>query len=102
MWHLSKDRDAAFRARKKVAAGNLGNILAKKRNNHLRSGVRPLARGVAHTKTQERVFNKMYYVSYGRLKNAFRDWTECLAERAAALKEKRREVVRRFANSTAA
>jgi hypothetical protein len=51
MFHLSKDRDAAFRARKKVAAGNLGNILVKKRNSHLRSGVRPLARGVAHTKT---------------------------------------------------
>jgi hypothetical protein len=44
----------------------------------------------------------MYYVSYGRLKNAFRDWTECLAERAAILKAKRQEVCRRFANSTAA
>ena len=97
MWHLSKDRDAAFRARKKVAATNLGNVLEKKRKTHLRSGVRPLARGVAHTKTQERVFNKMYYIAYGRLKNAFRDWTECLEERAKILKAKRQEVVRRFA-----
>ena len=86
MWHLSKDRDAAMRARKKVASSNLGNILEKKRKSHLRSGVRPLARGVAHTKTQERVFNKMYYVAYGRLKNAFRDWTECLDHIRDALK----------------
>ena len=58
MRHLSKDRDAAMRARKKVAASNLANRLEKKRMSHLRSGVRPLARGVAHTKTQERVFKK--------------------------------------------
>ena len=31
MWHLSKDRDAAMRARKKVAASNLANRLEKKR-----------------------------------------------------------------------
>ena len=31
MWHLSKDRDAAMRARKKVAASNLANRLERKR-----------------------------------------------------------------------
>jgi hypothetical protein len=50
MWHLSNDRDAAMRARKKVSANNLCERLEKKRKNHLRSGLRPLAKGVAYTK----------------------------------------------------
>ena len=44
----------------------------------------------------------MYYIAYGRLKNAFRDWTECLDHIREALKRKRQEVMRRFAGSTAA
>jgi hypothetical protein len=52
MFHLGKDRDAANVARKKVAAANLGNCIDKKRKNHLRSGLKPLAKGVANTRMQ--------------------------------------------------
>jgi len=51
MWHLANDRDAANRARKKVGGNSIGELLEKKRKNHLRSALRPLAKGVAHTKT---------------------------------------------------
>jgi hypothetical protein len=78
MFHLSKDRDAAMRARKKVSAANIGNTLDKKRKSHMRKGVRVLAQGVAHTKTQQSVFNKMMFICVGRTKNAFTYWKESL------------------------
>ena len=99
VWHLAKDKNAAIKARKKVAAANIEAVIDKKRRNHLRSGVRPLAKGVANTKMQNKIFNRMYFIAFGRLKNAFRDWTECLEHMAKALNEKRAAVCRRLALS---
>ena len=47
MQHLSGDRNRMAVAKRNLAAGNIGNCLEKKRRNHLRAGVRPLANGVA-------------------------------------------------------
>ena len=101
MWHLARDKNANLRARKKVAAANLGDRLDNKRKKHLRSGLKPLAKGVANTKMQNKIFNRMYFIAFGRLKNAFRDWTECLEHMAKALAQKRADVCRRLALSTA-
>jgi hypothetical protein len=43
LWHLARDRNAANKARKNVAAKNIGDVIDKKRRNHLRSGLKPLA-----------------------------------------------------------
>jgi hypothetical protein len=78
MFHLSKDRNAAAKARKKVAAANLGNTIDKKRRKNLRSGLKPLAKGVANTRMQQQIFNKMHFIAFGRLRNAFTWWKEML------------------------
>jgi len=67
-------------AKRNLAAKNIGECLDKKRKRHLRSGVRPLAAGVAQTKMQLKIMNRMYYIAYGRLKTAFRMWTEELTK----------------------
>jgi hypothetical protein len=54
----------------------MGEILDKKRRKQLKSGLKPLADGVAHTKMQTKIINRLYYIAFGQLKNAFRDWTE--------------------------
>ena len=71
MFVVSKDKNAAQKARKRASAANLRAILEKKRKNHVRGGVRVLAKGVAYTKTQMSIFNKMLFVAVGRTKNAF-------------------------------
>jgi hypothetical protein len=50
MFHLSQDKNAANKARKQVAAANIGNVIDKKRRKNLRSGLKPLAKGVANTR----------------------------------------------------
>jgi hypothetical protein len=52
MFHLGKDKKAAEKARKNVAAANLANTIDKKRRKNLRSGLKPLAKGVANTRMQ--------------------------------------------------
>jgi hypothetical protein len=47
MNHLSSDRNRIKQARRDIAAANLGNCLDKKRKNHLRSGLKPIAADVA-------------------------------------------------------
>jgi len=85
MFTLEADRSAAKRAKKNNATLHMANVLDKKRKNHLRSGVKPLANGVAHTKMQSKIFNRMYYILHGRLKTAFRMWTEELSEYKAIM-----------------
>jgi hypothetical protein len=100
LWFLARSKDAATKGRKKVAAGNLAERLDKKRRRHLYSGLRTLAKGVANTKMQNKIFNRMSYIAFGKLKNGFRDWTECLDHIRKALNEKRQSVCRRLALST--
>jgi hypothetical protein len=76
MFHLSKDRDAAARARKKVSAANLANVVDKKKCNHLRSGLKSLADGIAYTNAQRKVINRLHFVAFGKLKQAFNNWKE--------------------------
>jgi hypothetical protein len=47
MNHLSRDRNRIKQARRDIAAANLGNCLDKKRKNHLRSALKPIAADVA-------------------------------------------------------
>jgi len=51
MFTVQGDRSKMKKARTKVAAANMCNALENKRKRHLRAGVRPLAKGVANTKT---------------------------------------------------
>jgi len=80
-------------AKRNLAAKNIHDVLDKKRKKHLRSGVRPLADGVAATKMQTKIFNRMHYIAFGKLKNAFRDWTEELSKYNDLLNAKRIEIV---------
>jgi hypothetical protein len=76
MFYLQADKAAAKAAKRNVSAANLGNVLDKKRRNHLRAGVRPLAKGVANTKMQTKIFNRLHFIAFGKLKNAFMTWKE--------------------------
>jgi hypothetical protein len=75
---VASDRIKIAKTRVKVAAINIFNALENKRRRHLRSGVRPLAKGVANTKAQNAIFNKMYFVLFGRLRNAYTMWKETI------------------------
>jgi len=46
-----------------------------------------------------KIFNKMHYIAFGRLKNAFRLWTEELQKYSEMLNAKREEIVRKLAMS---
>ena len=48
---------------------------------------------------QLKIFNRMHYIAFGRLKNAFREWTELLEHMRKAYNEKRKEVVKKLALS---
>ncbi|MEE4248546.1 MAG: hypothetical protein V2I33_24465 [Kangiellaceae bacterium] len=99
MLHLQQDRAAAKLARRNVAAANMGEILDKKRRKQLKSGLKPLADGVAHTKMQTKIINRLHYIAFGQLKNAFRDWTECISKYRNALNKKREEYINKMALS---
>jgi hypothetical protein len=99
MLHLQQDRAAAKLARRNVAAANMGEILDKKRRKHLKAGLKPLADGVAHTKMQTKIINRLYFIAFGQLKNAFRDWTECISKYRNALNKKREEYINKLALS---
>jgi hypothetical protein len=97
MWVLSSDRVKMKQQKRNMAAKNIGDVLEKKRKRHLRSVIRPLASGVAQTKMQLKIMNRMYYIAYGRLKTAFRMWTEELSKYNNLLNAKREEIVRKIA-----
>jgi hypothetical protein len=99
MLHLEQDRAAAKLARRNVAAANMGEVLDKKRRKHLKAGLKPLADGVAHTKMQTKIINRLHYIAFGQLKNAFREWTECISKYRNALNKKREDVIHRLAMS---
>jgi len=86
--------------KRNLAAGNLGNVIDKKLKRHLRAGVKPLAAGVAETKMQKKIINRMYFIAFGKLKNAFVAWTELLEHCRVALNEKRQKVIEKLALST--
>jgi hypothetical protein len=65
MYHLQVDRSRAKLARRNVAAANMGEILDKKRRKHLKAGLKPLADGVAHTKMQTKIINRLYFIAFG-------------------------------------
>jgi len=44
---IASDRQRMKLQKRNLAAGNIGNVIDKKRKNHLRAGIRPLAAGVA-------------------------------------------------------
>jgi len=44
---IAGDRQRMKLQKRNLAAGNIGNVIDKKRKNHLRSGLKPLADGVA-------------------------------------------------------
>jgi hypothetical protein len=67
MNHLSQDRDRIKQARRDIAAANLGNAIDKKRKNHLRSGLRPIAHDVAQTKAKEKIVGRLAYACFGRV-----------------------------------
>ena len=46
-----------------------------------------------------KIFNKMHYIAFGRLKNAFRLWTEELQKYSEMLNAKREEIIRKLAIS---
>jgi hypothetical protein len=46
---ISRNADAATKARREAASLNFSNLIDVKRKNHLRAGVRRLAAGVAMT-----------------------------------------------------
>jgi hypothetical protein len=100
MFHLSKDKKAAEKARKNVAAANLGNTIDKKRRKNLRAGLKPLAKGVANTRMQQQIFNKMHFIAFGRLRNAFTWWKEMLEKYGAIGQEKRYRIVERLIQNT--
>jgi hypothetical protein len=52
MNHLADDRNRVKESRRNIAATNLGNVLDKKRRNHLRAGLKPIAADVADTKAK--------------------------------------------------
>jgi len=82
--------------KRNLAAKNIGDVIDKKRKRNLRSGIKPLADGVASTKMQKKIMNRMYYIAYGRLKTAFRMWTEELSKYNDILNAKREEIVRKI------
>ncbi|MEE4247940.1 MAG: hypothetical protein V2I33_21315 [Kangiellaceae bacterium] len=100
MWHLGRDRDASAKACKQVAAANLANTLDKKRKKTLRSGLKPLAQGVADTRMQKQIFNKMHFIAYGRLRNAFTWWKEMLDKYAKIGEAKRARIIERFVKNS--
>ncbi|MEE4248200.1 MAG: hypothetical protein V2I33_22655, partial [Kangiellaceae bacterium] len=100
MFHLGKDKKAADKARKNVAAANLANTIDKKRRKNLRSGLKPLAKGVANTRMQNQIFNKMHFIAFGRLRNAFTWWKEMLDKYAKIGQEKRYRIVERLIQNT--
>ena len=99
MQHLQGDRKRMALAKRNLAAKNIGEAIDKKRKRHLRAGIKPLADGVAQTKMQLKIMNRMYYIAYGRLKTAFRMWTEELSKYNDMLNAKREEIVRKIAIS---
>jgi hypothetical protein len=99
MWVLQSDRAKMKLQKRNMAAKNIADVLDKKRRKHMRAVIRPLADGVAQTKMQTKIFNRMHYIAFGKLKNAFRDWTEELTKYNDLLNAKREDIVRKLAAS---
>jgi hypothetical protein len=99
MHHLSEDRNRAKVARRNVAAANLGEVLDKKRRKQLKAGVKPLADGIAQTKMQTKIFNRLHFIAFGKLKNAFREWTELISKFRDAYNKKREDTIKKLAMS---
>ena len=74
MNHLAADRNRVATARRDIAATNLVNVIDKKRKNHLRAGMKPIAKDVANSKAQERVVGRLAFACWGRMQQAFDSW----------------------------
>lgn len=96
MWFLARNRQFADNSRRNLTASNLGNLINKKRRQHLRSGIKPLAKGVADTNMQKRIFNKMYYIAFGRLRIGFTMWKETIDRFREEGEEKRSRIIERL------
>jgi hypothetical protein len=100
MFHLGQDKNAASKACKQVAAANLGNTVDKKRRKNLRAGLKPLAKGVANTRMQQKIFNKMHFIAFGRLRNAFSWWKEMLDKFAKVGEQKRYRIIEKLVKNS--
>ncbi len=74
MNHLAADRNRVATARRDIAATNLVNVIDKKRKNHLRAGMKPIAKDVANSKAQEKVVGRLAFACWGRMQQAFDSW----------------------------
>jgi hypothetical protein len=78
----------------------MGEVIDKKRRKNLKAGLKPLAEGVAHTKMQTKIINRLHYIAFGQLKNAFREWTELISKYRNALNKQREDVIKKLAMSS--
>jgi hypothetical protein len=97
---VAGDRKKMAQAKRNLATKNVVEVIDKKRRNHLRAGLRPLADGVAQTKMQTKIFNRMHFIAFGKLKNGFMAWAETIGRVREELNRKRCEVVMRLAKAT--
>jgi hypothetical protein len=94
MNHLSTDRNRIKQARRDIAAANLGNCLDKKRKNHLRSALKPIAADVAQTKAREKIVGRLSFACFGRMQQSFDSWKyHVFAHLAAAIEKKKAKII---------
>jgi hypothetical protein len=76
MWKLQTftdvERRRTLRKNKILTAGF--DVLDKKFRNHLKAGVSAISGNSFNTNMQKRIINRLSFVYYGRLTNAFNDW----------------------------
>jgi hypothetical protein len=94
------DRKKMALAKRNLAAGNIGNAIDVLWKRRLRAGLKVLAAGVAETKMQKKIINRLYFIAFGKLRNSFVAWTEVLEHMRKALNEKRQKVIEKLALST--
>jgi hypothetical protein len=63
-----------FELRHQRALNEVIDSIARKRRNHLRAGFNAIAKDNWNTGMRQRILNKLNYVCFGKVKNAFDKW----------------------------
>ena len=101
-WKLDTFTDVERRRtlRKNRILGNAFDCLDKKYRNHLKAGITKIAGMSFSTNMQKRIINRLSFVYFGRLKNAFNEWKgDTFAKFQAEIERKKAKVIDEFMRS---